>query len=264
MKIEVKRCTYSNQYLFVFHFTVNLFYCSVVACITIFPSHQVRRVMQARVTGLDPITQFSGLCKRIFPGNPCLHFSRPHSLILMHASLMQASLCKPAYASQPLCKPALYIVCIHISFVSFFCFSYLSFLYFPSCPCSLCSSLLSMAESSPPDGTYAAALTQASSSVAALYSQSNANDVTALHNHIVIDGFSDSSSEDDSPLEPLSSDDSDERPFVRHAAARQAAGLPCVDPVPCSQHWRYRRESCDKCFRRRRLRVLHSLLVPLK
>lgn len=182
----------------------------------------------------------------------------------MQASFMQASLCKPAYASQPLCKPALYIVCIHISFVSFFCFSYLSFLYFPSCPCSLCSSLLSMAESSPPDGTYAAALTQASSSVAALYSQSNANDVTALHNHIVIDGFSDSSSEDDSPLEPLSSDDSDERPFVRHAAARQAAGLPCVDPVPCSQHWRYRRESCDKCFRRRRLRVLHSLLVPLK
>ena len=65
-----------------------------------FPSHQVRRVMQARVTGLDPITQFSGLCKRIFPGNPCLHFSRPHSLILMHASLMQATLCKPAYASQ--------------------------------------------------------------------------------------------------------------------------------------------------------------------
>ena len=57
-----------------------------------FPSRQVWRVMQARVTGLDPITQFSGLCKRIFPGNPCLHFSCPHSSI--------PSLCKPAYASQ--------------------------------------------------------------------------------------------------------------------------------------------------------------------
>ena len=104
--IEVKRCTYSNQYLFVFHFTVNLFYCSVVACITIFPSHQVRRVMQARVTGLDPITQFSGLCKRIFPGNPCLHFSRPHSLILMQASLMQASLMQASLMQASLCKPA--------------------------------------------------------------------------------------------------------------------------------------------------------------
>ena len=86
-----------------------------------FPSHQVRRVMQARVTGLDPITQFSGLCKRIFPGNPCLHFSCPHSSI--------PSLCKPAYASQPYASH-MYIVCIHISFVSFFRFSYLSFLSF--------------------------------------------------------------------------------------------------------------------------------------
>ena len=87
-----------------------------------FPSHQVRRVMQARVTGLDPITQFSGLCKRIFPGNPCLHFSRPHSLMLMQASLMQASLMQASLMQASLCKPALYIVCIHISFRFFLSF----------------------------------------------------------------------------------------------------------------------------------------------
>ena len=246
-----------------------------------------------------------------------------------------------------------------------------------------------MAESSPPTGSAADCMNQISSTLSALYTLSNANDVTALNNHAILDCFSDSdtSSVDSSPLEPLSSDDDDDAtndtsrpsamdlcgpssyalamrmptvdgrnvmdllsglhpenreravelfdhycaigarilareeqvkraadalkeataamaaataegalaaqasallelerdrcgqvtgrgtpcsrlwrscPFVRHAAARQAAGLPCAAPVPCAQHWRYRQESCDKCFRRRRLRVLRTLLTPLK
>ena len=247
---------------------------------------------------------------------------------------------------------------------------------------------LNMAEQSPLPGTTAAALTHASNAVSALYSQSNANDVTAVNNYpALVDCFSDSSSSDNEPLERLSSDDEDSSdsqsarptaaemlgpacyatamampmadgrtvmelletlhpenrlralemfdhycamgarllarheqiqrasdarsaataamaaaaaeaalaaqakalleleadrcnqttgrgllcsrlwrscPFVKHAAARHAAGLPCAAPVPCEKHWRYRQESCDKCYRRRRLRLLGSLLQPLK